>query len=202
MAQAILLKDVEDLGEAGEAVDVSPGYLRNYLLPRKLAQPATDASLAEAQRRREAAEQAAEEAAERAGETAALLSKTVLTIQHRAGEDGKLFGSVTAKEIAEAIQDARGLRVDAQAISLDEPIREIGTYMVEVDVPGGATARVKTIVAPRTEPARPALLCSAQIAPLRLTARAPPVLCSNRGRDWDESAAPSPLIEDDAAGGA
>ena len=59
MAQAILLKDVESLGEAGEAVDVSPGYLRNYLLPRKLAQPATDASLEEARRRREAAERAA-----------------------------------------------------------------------------------------------------------------------------------------------
>ena len=59
MAQAILLKDVENLGEAGDAVDVSPGYLRNYLQPRKLAQPATDASLEEARRRREAAERAA-----------------------------------------------------------------------------------------------------------------------------------------------
>ena len=91
MAQAILLKDVEDLGAAGDA-DVSPGYLRNYLVPRKLAQPATDASLQEAQRRREAAERAAQEAADRAEETAALLAKTVLTIQHRAGEDGKLYG--------------------------------------------------------------------------------------------------------------
>jgi large subunit ribosomal protein L9 len=101
--QAILLKDVEDLGSAGDAVDVSPGYLRNYLQPRKLAQPATKGALEEAQRRREAAEKAAREAEERAGETAALLSKTVLTIQHRAGEDGKLYGSVTNAEIAEAI---------------------------------------------------------------------------------------------------
>lgn len=147
MAQAILLKDVEDLGEAGQAVDVSPGYLRNYLAPRKLAQPATDRSLEEAQRRREAAEKAAEEAANRAGETAALLSKTVLTIQHRAGTDGKLYGSVTNAEIAEAINDARGLRVDRKKIRLDEPIREIGTYLVEIEVAGGATAKVKTIVA-------------------------------------------------------
>ena len=66
MAQAILLKDVENLGEAGDAVDVSPGYLRNYLVPRKLAQPATDRSLEEARRRHAAAEQAAREAAERA----------------------------------------------------------------------------------------------------------------------------------------
>ena len=147
MAQAILLKDVETLGKAGEAVDVSPGYLRNYLLPRKLAQSATKGALEEAQRRQEAAERAAEEAASRAEEAGALLAKTVLTIQHRAGEDGKLFGSVTTKEVAEAIQEARGLRVDRRRIRLDEPIREIGTYMVEVEVGGGVTTRVKTIVA-------------------------------------------------------
>jgi large subunit ribosomal protein L9 len=147
VAQAILLKDVENLGAAGEAVDVSPGYLRNYLLPRKLAQPATTASLQEAQRRREAAERTATEAAERAEQTAALLAKTVLTIQHRAGEDGKLYGSVTSAEIADAINEARGLRVDRRKIRLDEPIRQVGTYMVEIEVSGGAVARVKTIVA-------------------------------------------------------
>ena len=114
MAQAILLKDVADLGEAGDAVDVSPGYLRNYLQPRKLALPATQRSLEEAQRRREAAERAAQEAADRAEQTAALLAKTVLTIQHRAGEDGKLYGSVTSAEIADAIADARGLQGRAQ----------------------------------------------------------------------------------------
>ena len=147
MAQAILLKDVENLGSAGDAVDVSPGYLRNYLQPRKLAQPATQASLDEAQRRREAAERSAREAEERAGETAALLAKTVLTIQHRAGEDGKLFGSVTNAEIAEALAQARGLKVDRKKIRLDDPIREVGTYMVEVEIAGGVTAKVKTIVA-------------------------------------------------------
>lgn len=147
MAQAILLKEVEGLGEAGEAIDVSPGYLRNYLVPRKLAQPATKGALVEAERRREASEKAEREALERAGETAALLSKTVLTITHRAGEDGRLFGSVTSKEIAEAIAEARGVRIDRKRIRLEEGIREIGTYMVEVEVPGGAVASVKTIVA-------------------------------------------------------
>jgi large subunit ribosomal protein L9 len=147
VAQAILLKDVEPLGKAGEAVDVSPGYLRNYLLPRKLAQPATAASLEDARRRQEAAEERERRAADRAGETAALLSKTVLTIQHRAGEDGRLYGSVTTKEIAEAISEARGLRVDRKKIRLDDPIREVGTYMVEIELAGGATARIKTIVA-------------------------------------------------------
>jgi len=147
VAQAILLKDVEDLGKAGDAVDVSPGFLRNFLLPRKLAQAATRGALEEAQRRREAAERAASEAAERATDTAALLAKTVLTIQHRAGEDGKLFGAVTAKEIADAIAEARGLRIERKRIQLPEPIRSLGTYMVEVEVVPGTIARVKTIVA-------------------------------------------------------
>ena len=147
MAQAILLQDVETLGQKGEAVDVSPGYLRNYLVPRKLAQPATRGALEEAQRQREAAERAEREQAERAQETVALLSKTVLTIHHRAGEDGKLFGSVTSKEIAEAIRDARGLKVDRRKVKLEQPIHETGTYMVDVELSGGATATVKTIVA-------------------------------------------------------
>ena len=147
MAQAILLADVADLGSRGDAVDVSPGYLRNYLLPRKLAQPATKGALEEAQRRREVQERAEREGAERAQETAALLSKTVLTIHHRAGEDGKLFGSVTTKEIADGIRDARDLKIDHRKIQLEVPIHEIGTYMVDVEVASGVTASVKTIVA-------------------------------------------------------
>ena len=147
MAQAILLADVEGLGENGTAVEVSSGYLRNYLQPRGLAQPATPGALEEAIRRKEAAEKAEREAIARSAETAKLLSKTVLTIQHRAGEDGKLYGSVTTKEIAEAIKDARGIKVDRRKIRLDVPIHQVGTYMIEVEIPGGATASVKTIVA-------------------------------------------------------
>src|SRR4051794_25089497 len=151
MAEAVLLSDVENLGSAGEAVEVSPGYLRNYLIPRKLAQPATKGSLEEARRRLERAKEAEEQAAAKAGENAALLSKTVLTINHQAGEDGKLFGSVTSTEIAAAIQAARGLKVEKKKIHLDEPIREVGTYMVEIEVGGGQTASVKTIVAEASE---------------------------------------------------
>ena len=147
MAEAILLADVEGLGENGTAVEVSAGYLRNYLQPRGLAQPATPGALEEAIRRKEAAEKAEREAIARSAETAKLLSKTVLTIQHRAGEDGKLYGSVTTKEIAEAIRDARGIKVDRRKIRLDVPIHQVGTYMIEVEIPGGATASVKTIVA-------------------------------------------------------
>ena len=147
MAQAILLQDVDNLGSRGDPVEVSPGYLRNYLLPRKLAQPATKGSLEEAERRRETQERTERESAERAQETAALLSKTVLTIHHRAGEDGKLFGSVTSKEIADGIRDARDLKVDRRKIKLDDPIHEIGTYMVEIELANGVSASVKTIVA-------------------------------------------------------
>jgi large subunit ribosomal protein L9 len=146
MAQAVLLKDVESLGEAGDAVDVSPGYLRNYLAPKRLAQVATDASVAAARQAQERAETAARQAQERSQETAALLGKTVLTISHRAGDDGKLFGSVTAKEIVDAVQQARGLRLDHRKVRLDEPIRELGTHMVEIEVSPGVTTSVKTMV--------------------------------------------------------
>ena len=146
MPQAILLEDVEQLGQRGEPVDVSPGYLRNYLIPRKLATPATPGALEQAQRRQAEIEKAEKARAEREEQAASLLSKTVLTIYQRAGEDGKLFGSVGVKEIADAILDARDLRIDRRKIRLEQPIREIGTHMVEIELADGAIATVKTIV--------------------------------------------------------
>lgn len=146
MAQAILLQDVDSLGERGHVVDVAPGYLRNFLIPRKLAQPATAGALEEAKRRMEAAEKAEAVRAEREAEAAGLLSKTVLTIHQRAGEDGKLFGSVGPKEIADALREARDLRVDKKQIQLEQPLREIGTFMVEIQLKDGTTAAVKTII--------------------------------------------------------
>jgi large subunit ribosomal protein L9 len=146
MAQAILTQDVDTLGEKGDVVDVSAGYLRNYLVPRKLAQPATAGSIAEAQRRKDAAERQVREQAEKAQENAALLSKTVLTITHPAGDDGRLFGSVTSQEIVDAIRQARGLRLDRRKVQLDEPIKTTGSHMVTVEVHDGVTATIKTIV--------------------------------------------------------
>jgi large subunit ribosomal protein L9 len=146
MAQAILLADVESLGERGHVVDVAPGYLRNYLIPRKLAQPATAGALEEAKRRMEAAERAAEQRREREAEAAGLLGKTVLTIHQRAGEDGKLFGSVGPKEIVDALQEARDLRIDKKQVQLEQPLRELGTFMVEIQLSDGTTAAVKTII--------------------------------------------------------
>ena len=146
MAQAILTQDVDALGEKGDVVDVSPGYLRNFLVPRKLAAPATAGSIQAATRQREAAERAQQEASEKARESAALLSRTVLTIPQQAGDDGRLFGSVTTQDIADAIREARGIRVDRRKIHLDEPIRHTGTYMVVVEVTDEVTATVKTMV--------------------------------------------------------
>jgi large subunit ribosomal protein L9 len=146
MPQAILLQDVEQLGERGEVVDVSKGYLRNFLIPRKLAEPATKGSIEAARRRKEAADRAVADAETKAREGAELLNRTVLTIAHQAGEDGRLFGAVTAQDIADAIKEARGITIDRRDIHLEEPIKTVGTRMVEVEVSTGVTASVKTMV--------------------------------------------------------
>jgi len=146
MPQAILLQDIETLGERGTVVDVSKGYLRNFLIPRKLAEPATRGSIAAAQRRQETADRAAAEATQRAEESAELLNRTVLTIAHQAGDDGRLFGSVTSQDIVDAIKDARGIALDRRKVHLEEPIRTVGTRMVTVEVGDGVLANVKTMV--------------------------------------------------------
>ena len=146
MPEAILLKDVDGVGQRGTVVDVSKGYLRNFLIPRKLAQPATKGAVEQAQVRMAQLEKAKAEAIERAKENAATLSRTVLTIAQQAGDDGRLFGSVTSQDIADAIKEARGLKVDRRKINLEEPIKHIGTYMVDVEIAEGATASVKTMV--------------------------------------------------------
>ena len=128
MAQAILLQDVESLGERGHVVDVAPGYLRNYLVPRKLAQPATEGALQEARRRMEAAERVAKARAEREAEAAGLLSKTVLTIHQRAGEDGKLFGSVGTREIPG--------RIRCPLLSMKSRKSCLSSLVVRIAVPG------------------------------------------------------------------
>jgi large subunit ribosomal protein L9 len=149
MPQAILLEDVENVGERGAVVDVSKGYLRNYLIPRKLAEPATRASIAAAARRHQVAERAAADATKRAEQSAELLNKTVLTIPHQAGDDGRLFGSVTSQDIADAIKEARGIAIDRRKVHLEEPIRTVGTRMVTVEVGDGVLANVKTMVVER-----------------------------------------------------
>jgi large subunit ribosomal protein L9 len=146
MPEAILLQDVEQLGPRGTVIDVSKGYLRNYLIPRKLAQPATRGAIEAIRQRQAAAERAAQQAVERAEENVGLLNRTVLTIPQQAGADGRLFGSVTAQDVATAIREARGLRIDKRNVHLPEPIKNVGTYMVVVEVVDNVTATVKTMV--------------------------------------------------------
>ena len=148
MPEAILLQDVETLGERGAVVDVSKGYLRNYLIPRKLAQPATKGAIETVRQRQAAAERAAKEALEKAQDNVNLLNRTVLTIPQQAGADGRLFGSVTAQDIVDAIRDARDVRIDKRKVHLQEPIRHTGTHMVVVELADGVTATVKTMVVP------------------------------------------------------
>jgi len=144
--EAILLADVEALGPKGTVIDVSKGYLRNYLVPRKLAQPATRAAIEAVRQRQQAAERAERNAVERAEESVKLLNRTVLTIPQQAGADGRLFGSVTAQDVATAIREARGLRIDKRNVHLPEPIKNVGTYMVVVEVVENLTATIKTMV--------------------------------------------------------
>ena len=146
MPEVILLQDIESLGTKGTVVDVSKGYLRNYLVPRKHAQPATKAGLAQAAQLVAQAEKARLQALSVSKELAEQLSKTVLTIARQAGEDGRLFGSVTNQDVAEAIKEARGVDVDRRKINLEEPIKHIGTYLIGMELEGGVPASVKTMV--------------------------------------------------------
>ncbi len=146
MPDAILLQDVDTLGEQGSVVDVSKGYLRNYLMPRRLAQPATRGAVEAIRQRQEAAERAERNAIEKAEENVNLLNRTVLTIPQQAGADGRLFGSVTAQDIANAIKEARGLKIDKRNVHLPEPIKNVGTYMVVVEVVENVPATIKTMV--------------------------------------------------------
>jgi large subunit ribosomal protein L9 len=146
MPEAILLQDVENLGDRGTVVEVSKGYLRNFLIPRKLAQPATKSALAAAQDMIAAQEKHRQAVAAQSQELATALGNTVLTISRQAGDDGRLFGSVTNQDIADAIKEARGVDVDRRKIELEEPIKHVGTYVVELELEGGVKASVKTMV--------------------------------------------------------
>src|SRR4029079_16974025 len=145
--QVILLKDVEKLGLRGEVVDVARGYARNYLLPRKLAEHATPARVAELQK--VDAQRAKHEArsAEQAQEIAELLGKTVLRFEVKAGPTGSLFGSVTPSDIADEIWRARKVRVDRRKIAID-PLKRVGRFSVPIEVFQDVHVEVKTLVVP------------------------------------------------------
>jgi large subunit ribosomal protein L9 len=145
--EVILLQDVEKLGLRGEVVDVARGYARNYLLPRRLAENATAARVAEV--RKVDAQRAKHEArtAEQAQEIAELLGKTVLRFEVKAGPTGSLFGSVTPSDVADEIWRVRKVRVDRRKIAID-PLKRIGRFSVPIELFQDVHVDVKTLVVP------------------------------------------------------
>ena len=143
----ILLKDVEKLGHRGEVVNVARGYARNFLLPRNLAEVATEGRVKEV--RRIDAQKAMHEArsAEQAAEIAATLGKLVLRFDVKSGPTGSLFGSVTTTDIADEIWRIRKIRVDRRKIGIDS-IKRIGRYTVTIGVFEDVSAEVKLMVVP------------------------------------------------------
>lgn len=131
MVQVILRKDVDDLGEAGEVVDVKPGYARNYLIPHGFAFQATDSNLRRLEEERRHERQAVARERDQAAEKAAELEGLSVTLTVNAGEEGRLFGSVTSADIADALA-AEGIQVDRRLIELAEPIKQLGVYRVPV----------------------------------------------------------------------
>jgi large subunit ribosomal protein L9 len=146
--QVILLKDVEKVGLRGEVVDVARGYARNFLLPRRLAEPATPGRVAELEKH--AAQRARHEAStfEQAREVAGTLEQTELRFEVKAGPTGSLFGSVTPTDLADEIWRVARIRVDRRKIALDEPIKRIGRYEVPVELFTDVTVPVRTLVVP------------------------------------------------------
>ena len=146
--KVILTKDVEKLGKSGDMKNVADGYATNFLIPRSLAVPAAggayrawqhDIASREEKRTRERGE--AEVAATR-------IASTTLTMGVKVGEGGKLYGSITSKEIAEAL-GRRGITVDRHKIELEEPLKTLGTYKVAIKVFSGMTSEVTVVVEPK-----------------------------------------------------
>jgi large subunit ribosomal protein L9 len=146
--KVIMTSDVAKIGKSGELKDVADGYARNFLIPQKLAVPAAggayrawqhDIASREEKRRREREE--AEIAAQR-------VSSTTLTMGVKVGEGGKLYGSITAKDVADAL-GRRGINIDRHKIDLPEPLKALGTYKVAVKVFAGLTPEVTVVVEPK-----------------------------------------------------
>ena len=140
--KVILLKDIEALGSAGEVVEVKNGYGRNFLIPRNEALVATAANMAQFKSRRKQQETLAERDRRAAEALAKKLETESITAQVKVGEEERLFGSVTAQNIAELLNE-KGYEIDRRAIHLEDPIRELGVYNVEVRLYPEVVAAVK-----------------------------------------------------------
>jgi large subunit ribosomal protein L9 len=144
--QIVLLQDFESLGYTGDVVRVRPGFARNYLVPRGIATVATRANLREVEHAKELARRKAEKLRGESEKRAAELSKVVVMVPKQAGEDGKLFGSVTAADIADGLAH-KGVEVDRRNLQMPEqPIKMVGSYEIPVKLAHGVIATIKVEV--------------------------------------------------------
>jgi large subunit ribosomal protein L9 len=146
--QVILLQAVKGLGDAGATVDVAPGYARNYLLPRGLAQVATEANKRRAAELRLREERRAERERSAAQELQQRLSGATVAVRAKAGESGRLFGSVTAQDVASAIATSFGAQIDRRRIVLEEPLKSLGDHTITVRLHADVTAQLTVRVEP------------------------------------------------------
>ena len=144
--KVLLEQDVKGTGKKGDIVNVSDGYARNFLFPKKLAAPADASAVNAANIQKSAAAHRRFEAGVKAREDAKLLEGQVVTLTARVGEGGKLFGAITGKEIAAALLEQRQVEVDKKKIALADPIRALGEYTVRVSLYETTFANVKVIV--------------------------------------------------------
>jgi large subunit ribosomal protein L9 len=140
--KVILLEDVKTLGKKGEVVDVSDGYARNAILPKKLGVEATPKNLNDLKLKNQHADKVAAENLEKAKELAQVVEKQKVVVKIKAGEGGKIFGSVSTKEIAQAAKEQTGLDLDKKKMQLSEPIKALGSYEVPVKLHPQVTAKL------------------------------------------------------------
>ncbi len=143
--KVFLREDVKNVGKIGDVVNVSDGYARNFLFPKKLAVEANTKNIKEFEHNKRIIQERAAKIRDASRATAEKLSALSLTIKAKAGEEEKLFGSVTTMDIAEALK-AAGFEIDKKKISLEEPIKRLGEYSVEVKIHPEVTASVKVQV--------------------------------------------------------
>ncbi|MGN0374061.1 MAG: 50S ribosomal protein L9 [Butyrivibrio sp.] len=138
----ILLQDVKTLGKKGQTVDVSDGYARNFILPKKLGIEANARNLNDLKLQKAHEEKVALEQLEEAKALAARIESLKVESSIKSGKDGRAFGSVSSKEIAAALKEQHGIEIDKKKISLDEPIRTVGTSIVTVKLHRDVTAKL------------------------------------------------------------
>jgi len=144
--KVILLQDVKTLGKKGNLVNVSDGYARNFLMPRKLAKEANTQAMNEYNNAERAKEYKIQSAIDTANKTAEDLNGRAIKVYSKAGQGGKLFGSVTAKEIAAEIQKQYGITVDKRKIILETDIKSFGTFPYEIKLHQGISASMSVVV--------------------------------------------------------